>query len=424
MVEAVSGRLLSSARSDRGEVAWPSPWFLRVVAILRCALSLGLLALLGWGLSVEARTSYLQSRIFSHFAEKTRFTVRSGQSETIVFPKWGPYDERLGYASLQSFIASLKAHGFSVERQAEWSTPLTRFVDQGGYAVYGEKPRAGLKLFDREQNLLYQAVYPERAYPDFASIPQVLVGSLLFVEDRDLLDPENPRRNPTVEWGRFMLAVAGRIAGLFDHRLREGGASTLATQIEKFRHSPGGRTLGVIEKLRQIVSASALAYRDGIDTNPARQQIVTTYLNSEPLASRPGYGEIIGVPDALWFWYGTDLAVANRVLTAPATTRAESARKGEIYRQVLSLLLAGRRPAYYLLENRAALGKLTDTCLRNLAEAGVISIELRDAALYAQLHFRDELPPTARMSFVANKATDRLRAKLVSLLPSTGWIWR
>jgi hypothetical protein len=65
-----------------------------------------------------------------------------------------------------------------------------------------------------------------------------------------------------------------------------------------------------------------------------------------------------------------DLAVANRVLTAPATTKAESARKGEIYRQVLSLLLAGRRPAYYLLENRAALGKLTDTCLRNLADAG------------------------------------------------------
>ena len=68
------------------------------------------------------------------------------------------------------------------------------------------------------------------------------------------------------------------------------------------------------------------------------------------------------------------------------------------------------------LQNRAALGKLTDTCLRNLADAGVISIELRDAALHAQLDFRDELPPTARMSFVANKATDRLRAKLVSLL--------
>jgi membrane peptidoglycan carboxypeptidase len=143
---------------------------------------------------------------------------------------------------------------------------------------------------------------------------------------------------------------------------------------------------------------------------------VTNYLNSEPLASRPGYGEIIGIPEALWFWYGTEIAAANQVLTAPATTKAQTARRGEVYRQVLSLLLAGRRPAYYLIENRAGLGRLTDSYLRRLGDAGVIGPELRDAALRAQLRFRDELPPTARMSFVGNKATDRLRAKLVSLL--------
>jgi membrane peptidoglycan carboxypeptidase len=416
MVEAVWGHLLHSRRGERREPSAATPIFFFIIALLRWAVALAVLALLGWGLASEARTSYLQSRIFSHFAREMSFSVKPGPSETIVFPKWGPYDERLGYTGLPSFIASLNAHGFTVEAQAEWSPPLTRFVDKGGYAIYGEKPRAGLKLYDRDENLLYQASYPERAYPDFASIPPLVVRSLLFVEDRDLLDPENPRRNPTVEWGRFMLAVAGRIAGAFDHRFREGGASTLATQIEKFRHSPGGRTPGVVEKLRQMVSASVLAYRDGTDTTAARRLIVTAYLNSEPLASRSGYGEIIGVPEALWFWYGTDLAVANRVLTAPATTKAEIARKGGVYRQVLSLLLSGRRPAYYLIENRAALGKLTDTYLRSLAEAGVISIELRDAALRAQLHFRDELPPTARMSFVSNKATDRLRAKLVSLL--------
>ena len=50
----------------------------------------------------------------------------------------------------------------------------------------------------------------------------------------------------------------------------------------------------------------------------------------------------------MWRWYGTDLDEADQVLTVPAATPAELARKGEIYRQVLSLLLAGRRPAYYL----------------------------------------------------------------------------
>ena len=198
-----------------------------------------------------------------------KFAVQPGPSEDIRFPKSGPYDERLGYAQLPSFIDALSARHFVVTRQARWSPALERFVDQGGYPIYGEKTRAGVKLFDRDQNPLYQASYPERAYKDFSSIPPLVVGSLLFIEDHDLLDLQDRERNPAVEWGRFMLAVAGRIASVVDRRFREGGASTLATQIEKFRHSPGGRTPGVVEKFRQMVTASARAYRNGRDTAAA-----------------------------------------------------------------------------------------------------------------------------------------------------------
>src|SRR5262249_17168210 len=112
----------------------------------------------------------------------------------------------------------------------------------------------------------------------------------------------------------------GRIAGIAHRAFREGGASTLATQIEKFRHSPGGRTPGVGEKFRQMFTASARAYRDGPDTSRARREIVTHYLNATPLGSWPGYGEVIGVPEALWIWYGTQPAVADQVLPAPAVT--------------------------------------------------------------------------------------------------------
>ncbi len=394
----------------------PGRLFPIVLRVLRWAAAFAALALLCWGLSVEARTSYLQSRIFSQLDRGMSFAVGPGPNQTIRFPEWGPYDERLGYARLPSFIASLGAHHFTVERQAEWSAGLARFVDQGGYAVYGEKARAGLELFDRDGDPLYRASYPKRTFAEFSAIPPVVVDTLLFVEDHDLLDQQTPRRNPAVEWSRFMLAVAGRVAGLVDRRFREGGASTLATQIEKFRHSPDGRTPGIGEKLRQMLSASASAYRDGPVTTAARRRIVTTYLNSEPFASRPGYGEIIGVPEALWLWYGTDLAEADRVLTAPAATKAELARKGEVYRQVLSLLLAGRRPAYYLIDHRAALAALTDNYLRMLSARGIIDPVLRDAALHAELQFRIEIPPPAAMSFVGNKATDRLRDKLVSLL--------
>nr|MBA2724174.1 hypothetical protein [Methylibium sp.] len=42
-----------------------------------------------------------------------------------------------------------------------------------------------------------------------------------------------------------------------------GGGSTLATQIEKYRHSPDGRTAGARDKLPQIASASLRVYADG-----------------------------------------------------------------------------------------------------------------------------------------------------------------
>ena len=344
------------------------------------------------------------------------FTLGTGHSAAIVFPKYGPYDERLGYAELPRFVASLQQHHFQIAQQARWSPSLRKFVEAGGYAVYHEKQRAGLALYDRAGALLYRSTYPERSYPNFASIPPLIVSSLSLIEDRDLFAPDEPDRNPAVEWARFGLAVAGRLGGVFDHRLRAGGASTLATQLEKFRHSPDGRTPGVIEKLRQMVTASIHAYLNGPGTLAERHRIITAYLNSEPLGSRAGYGEVIGVPDALWRWYGTDLAEADRVLTAPATTSAELARKGEVYRQTLSLLLAGRRPGYYLIANHQALESLTDRYLHLLADASVIDPALGDAALRAPLTFRNDTPPPAVVSFVGNKAAERLRDRLVTVL--------
>ena len=416
MVEAVSGRLLPISRRHQREPGQWLRWLLCVAAMLRWAAALAVCFLLGWGIATEVRTSYLQSRLLSRWAADMKFTVQPGPSEDIRFPKSGPYDERLGYAQLPSFIGALSARHFVVTQQARWSPALEGLVDQGGYPIYGEKARAGVKLFDRDQNPLYQASYPDRAYRDFSSIPPLVVDTLLFIEDHDLLDLHDPERNPAVEWGRFMLAAAGRVASVVDRRFREGGASTLATQIEKFRHSPGGRTPGIVEKFRQMVTASARAYRNGPNTAAARRDIVTTYLDATPLGSRPGFGEIIGVPEALWVWYGTDLAEANRVLTTPATTKAQWARKGEVYRQVLGLLLANRRPAYYLNGDGAALAALTDGYVRLLAGAGIIGPVLRDAALVAKLHFRTQLPPPAAVSFVGNKATDRLRAELMTSL--------
>ena len=61
--------------------------------------------------------------------------------------------------------------------------------------------------------------------------------------------------------------------------------------------------------------------------------------------SRPGYGEVLGIPDALWVWFGTEFRDANQILKSAPRNAAELARKAEVYRQVVALLVADRARA-------------------------------------------------------------------------------
>ena len=416
MVEAARGRFFHGRHITQAAPSGRRRMSGSVIRILHWLTLASVLFLLGWGAVIEARTSYLQARFFTWFDSDIKYAVAPGASPSIRFPQSGPRDVRLGYAELPGIVQSLQTRQFQIVRQATWSSRLDGFVAHGFYMFFSQKPRAGLQLFDRTGLPLFSASYPQHVYDQFSDIPPAIVNSLTFIEDHDLLDPQNPRRDPAVAWHRFMLATAGRVAGLLNHRWQRGGASTLATQIVKFSDSPGGRTDEIGEKLRQMVTAAAAAYQNGPDTMAARQQIVVTYLNSTPLASSPGYGEVIGLPEGLWVWYGTDPAEATQVLTQPAMTKQAIARQAEVYRQALSLILAEQRPAYYLIQNRAALATLTDEYLGTLANAGIISPGLRDAARASVPQFRTTPPPLPQILFVKNKGTDWLQAELLSLL--------
>lgn len=382
---------------------------------LRCLVWIAILTAAGAGIAYEARASYLQAHLFAWFDKGIWYQVADGVSPRIRFPHYGPHNRQLGYAELSTIIPSLEAHHFEVVRQAQWSPRLDRFVADGGYMPYHGKLQTGLRIVDRNGVRLFEARYPQAVWRQFGEIPKVVPNTLAFVEDRELLDAKHPLHDPAIEWKRFAAASFGQVAGLFDHRWLRGGASTLATQIVKFDDSPEGRTTGVIEKLRQMITAAVAAYRGGPDTVEAREGILLTYLDSTPLAARPGFGAIIGIPEGLWVWYGTDLDEADRVLTEPARTRSAMARQGEVYRQILSLILAGQRPTYYLIQNHAALEALINAYLPALARAGVISIKLRDAAAASKLQFRSDTP-SPRFSFVGNKATDFVEAELLSLM--------
>jgi membrane peptidoglycan carboxypeptidase len=363
----------------------------------------------------ETQSSWLQSKVFSRWNESMTFSLADGPSQTIHFPEHGPFDQRRGYIRLPAFLGSLQARGYSVERQARESPMLRTFQQLGGFPPYPEKAAAGLTLVADDGRPYYAALHPQGTYGSFAAIPKVVTNSLLFIEDRELLDLDHPERNPAVNWDRLSLAVFKLGAGHAGGGGRPGG-STLATQIEKSRHSPGGRTTAPGEKLHQMVSASLRAYRNGPDTIAVREQIVVDALNSMPLAAVPGHGEVIGLGDGLQLWYGADLDRINRLLAEPAASQGDLAQRGLALKQVLSLIVAQRRPSYYLHQGRRDLEALTDSYLRLLAASGVIDARLRDAAVRSRLQFPAIAPETTGSPANMTKAVSAMRVELLSLL--------
>jgi len=358
------------------------------LSALRLSLALGaagVLLLLLW----EFQDFRVQAGRLSALADAARFTVRPGASASVRFPTAGPYDRRLGYSSLPAFSERLAARGYSVERQARFSPQLSSFADWGLPAIYQEKARAGLTILGRGGKPLFPAPYPGKFYRDFDSIPPLLVRALLFAEDRGLLSTGSSTRNPAIEWDRLLRGAFAYGVDAFGFHRPVPGGSTLATQMEKFRHSPGGYTGSLTEKFRQMAAASLRAYQGGEDTRDARRRIVVDYLNGVSLGAIPGYGEVIGVPSGLEKWYGVDSDVAGRILRWPARGSVEVGLKerARIFKQAVSLILAAKRPSLYLMRNPSLLADRTNDYLVYMAKAGLIDEELSDAARAGPLDF-------------------------------------
>jgi membrane peptidoglycan carboxypeptidase len=374
------------------------------------------LVTLGFMVSSEVRSSKLQAREFSQFAHSLSYTLEPGPSDDIVYPGDGPFDERLGYSALSEFLPKLLKRDYRITEQARFSPELISYAKRGFFVPYQEKSQSGLTIADCRGDALYQFTYPQQLYPTFASIPPVVVNSLLFIENRDLLDPRQPQSNPAVDWPRFLKAALSQVAKVLGLPGQSAGGSTLATQLEKYRHSPDGLTLSGGEKIRQMISASVRAYQPGPETLEARQRVVRDYLNSVPLSAVPGHGEVHGMAEGLRVWYGADFDHTNQLLAAPAKDAPTLAAQGLALREVLSLVIAQRRPSQFLAKGRKDLADLTDSHLRLLAQNNVIDQPLADAALAATVTYRDWVQQPTVQPIETNKGITVARTRLSNML--------
>lgn len=386
-------------------------WWILLALVLIPLILVGLLA---W----ELTSSDMQARYLARAAAKMTWELQQGYSDSIRFPAGGPYDQRLGYSKLPDYTQRLAIKGWDVERQARISMQMKRAHDMGLNLPYREKNQGGLALLDDSGKLLYRSLHPERVYADFSDTPPILRNALLFIENRELLSEKHPSKNPAVEWDRLGQAVLDKFYSMINPAHNVPGGSTLPTQIEKYRHSPDGLTQSMSDKLKQMGSASLRAYLDGKNTLPTRQRIVRDYLNTVPLSAAPRFGEVNGVGDGLWAWYGLDFTQANAALWR-LEKNPRDAEGAMVFKHALSLLVAERKPSYYLAKDRAALDRFTNVHLDLLAEAGLIAPQLRDAALKVKLRSpaqRVELPAPP---FVLQKAANSQRVKLAGLLGET-----
>lgn len=388
----------------------------RVLWLVPLVFLLGIGSVVGYLTGEEIRTSQLQSEYMSDATKDISFELGEGPTPDFYAPSAGPYNQRLGYSYLPFFIKALETDHYTVAQQMRCSPRYMEFIKEGLHPIYRPKTEAGLLLKDRHEETLYQASLPTHVFRDFQSVPKLLVDTLLFIEDRDLLKDGPVTRNPAIEWDRFFYAAVGQGLKMFAPNLNLGGGSTLATQIEKFRFSPGGQTSGIKEKIIQILSASLRVYMDGPDTRLAREKIVLDYLNSTPLSARAGFGEINSLGDGMWAWFGLTVEDVTKALNLPETEPELLKIKAAVYRGALGLMLAQRRPSFYLLSDRAALDELTDQTLENLLRANVISPVLREATRTAQFRFLPEPPAPPAVSFLEQKATNALRAHLLKML--------
>jgi membrane peptidoglycan carboxypeptidase len=405
-IQKIQKTLATKKKSRR---FWPVLLFFMVIIVGACLA----------GGYYEIQTSSMQAKMFSSYAAKLNYRVANGPSDKIIFPTKGPYDIRLGYVQIPILLDKLQQKGMVISRQARFNQSLRNYAEKGFYIPYNEKSQAGLQILDDTQQSMYKMINPKRVYRDYFDIPYKVIQTLLFIENRDLLSDQFPKINPAINWVRFARAVVVQAGEMVNIDMPAMGGSTLATQTEKFRHSDNGMTASIKEKFIQMVSASVRAYQDGEDTSLYRRQLVLDYVNSVPLSAAPGYGEVNGLGDGMFVWFGTKFEEMNHLLNLKDPKSPELEQQARIINQVISLMIAHRRPSFYLVEGRKELAVLCNSYVRLLAQNGIISQVLSEAALAQPLLFRDFSKHDAAPQIAVNKGVNVVRNRLGPLFDTS-----
>ncbi|TXD37859.1 hypothetical protein FRC98_09280 [Lujinxingia vulgaris] len=343
-----------------------APWWVSVTVVPGLVL-LSALAVV-WQ---EVRTSALQSAMGVSLARQAVpvYRVQAGATPPSIEAPDGPWDRARGYANHREMVAHLQERGFEVvaAAHAPTSAPGGAFSDQI-YPIFALEPQAGLTLTDRAGRTLERWSYPEVVWK---TPPRLAMDAARLLENRALSERAHPYTNPAVDWTRLGVATVSQVRARLGSDAPAIGGSTLAVQMEKFRHSPDGRTSGTREKARQTLTAWLRTYHQGRAADAWAEQIVVDWLNSVPLGHRPGYGPVQGVFEGMWAWFGRPPEEVAQGLNR----QRSDAQRAQLEREMLALIIAQQRPARYLPGGLDALERRVDALVNTLVDEGKVTRE-------------------------------------------------
>ncbi|RDV39014.1 hypothetical protein DV096_00115 [Bradymonadaceae bacterium TMQ3] len=338
-----------------------APWWVSVTVVPGLVL-LSALAVI-WQ---EVRTSAMQSMVGVKVSQAvvTPYRLSPPSSSPLVDGPDGPWDHARGYAERSAIVERLQDQGFEVVLLARPHERARNSALVGWtYPIFEIQPQAGVHITDRAGRTLERWRYPEVVWE---RPPPLALNAARLLENRALADRAHPFTNPAVDWTRLGVATVSQVRAHLGSDAPAIGGSTLAVQMEKFRHSPGGRTSSSSEKARQMLTAWLRTYHHGREADAWAEQLAMDWINSVPLGHRHGYGPVQGVFEGMWAWFGRPPEVVEHALKPGEN----DAFRAQVERELLALIIAQQRPARYLPGGLDALERRVDALINVLVEEG------------------------------------------------------
>ena len=318
--------------------------------------------------------------------------------------------------SCHFFNPGLTAQNYRVTQQVRQSETMLSLLEHGVSPPYPERPDTGLEIRGVDGSPLFRYGQSEFLFGKIDDIPPLLVKTLLFLENRDLDHPATPWQNPVIEWDRTLKAALMYVGAKLHLPVPVQGGSTLAVQLEKFRHSPNGRTDTPLEKLRQIS-------RRQPQSLPRQAPI--------PVLGASASSSIISIPCR---WPRRPVTARFTVLakvSSPGSACASIRRRAALnepgrtpakvraFKYILTLLISVRAPSVFLVDERDSLEEKVDQFTRLMARAGLIDWELAAQVQDMPIRFLPAAPLPPQPSSSRNKAANAIRTNMMDALGVT-----